>query len=201
MQYSKNIPRQATSNTRSSVTATGRSPSPNSSSLAPLNENEVKTAWQAIRYSVRCYLFVISSNQLILFLLLQVKFKIALCYSALREHREALQEVSIFHSPLFSSLLYSWMLLHPGKWKGRIIWIYVGWLGLTCGSFFCMMEDIWCKTWPLCCLQMEGIPSKARTLKMNLMLGKLYRISRNNRAAAVCYKECLRYAMPNYFAS
>jgi anaphase-promoting complex subunit 7 len=76
MQYSKNIPRQATSNTRSSVTATGRSPSPNSSSLAPLNENEVK-------------------------------FKIALCYSALREHREALQEVSIFHSPLFSSLLYS----------------------------------------------------------------------------------------------
>jgi anaphase-promoting complex subunit 7 len=39
---------------------------------------------------------------------------------------------------------------------------------------------------------MEGIPSKARTLKMNLMLGKLYRISRNNRAAAVCYKECLR---------
>ena len=42
-------------------------------------------------------------------------------------------------------------------------------------------------------LQMEGIPSKVRSLKMNLMLGKLYRISRNIRAAAICYKECLRY--------
>ncbi|OEL14052.1 Anaphase-promoting complex subunit 7 [Dichanthelium oligosanthes] len=60
-----------------------------------------------------------------------VKFKIALCHSALSEHREALQE-------------------------------------------------------------MEGIPSKVRTLKMNLMLGKLYRISRNSRSAVVCYKECLR---------
>uniref|UniRef100_A0A452Y075 Anaphase-promoting complex subunit 7 n=1 Tax=Aegilops tauschii subsp. strangulata TaxID=200361 RepID=A0A452Y075_AEGTS len=40
--------------------------------------------------------------------------------------------------------------------------------------------------------EMEGIPSKMRNLKMNLMLGKLYRISRNNRAAAICYKECLR---------
>ncbi|KAF7034012.1 hypothetical protein CFC21_045071 [Triticum aestivum] len=40
--------------------------------------------------------------------------------------------------------------------------------------------------------EMEGIPSKMRNLKMNLMLGKLYRISRNNRVAAICYKECLR---------
>ncbi|KAJ1261629.1 hypothetical protein BS78_09G045200 [Paspalum vaginatum] len=100
MQYSRNIPRQATSSTRSSVSATGRSPSPNSSNLLSFNENEVK-------------------------------FKIALCHSALCEHREALQE-------------------------------------------------------------MEGIPSKVRTLKMNLMLGKLYRISRNIRSAVVCYKECLR---------
>ncbi|KAL6608215.1 hypothetical protein ACP70R_041278 [Stipagrostis hirtigluma subsp. patula] len=100
MQYSRSIPRQAISNTRSSVSTTGRSPSPNSSNLLSFKENEVK-------------------------------FKIALCHSALREHREAVQE-------------------------------------------------------------MEGIPSKVRTLKMNLMLGKLYRISRNNRSAAVCYKECLR---------
>ncbi|CAL4902937.1 unnamed protein product [Urochloa decumbens] len=100
MQYSRSIPRQATSNIRSSVSTTGRSPSPNSSNLLSFNENEVK-------------------------------FKIALCHSALCEHREALQE-------------------------------------------------------------MEGIPSKVRTLKMNLMLGKLYRISRNSRSAAVCYKECLR---------
>lgn len=41
-------------------------------------------------------------------------------------------------------------------------------------------------------VQMEGIPSKARTLRMNLTMGKLYRISRNNRAASTCYKECLR---------
>ncbi|TKW24223.1 hypothetical protein SEVIR_3G038700v4 [Setaria viridis] len=100
MQYSRSIPRQATSSIRSSVSATGRSPSPNSSNLLSFNENEVK-------------------------------FKIALCHSALCEHREALQE-------------------------------------------------------------MEGIPSKVRTLKMNLMLGKLYRISRNSRSAVVCYKECLR---------
>lgn len=41
-------------------------------------------------------------------------------------------------------------------------------------------------------VQMEGIPSKARTLRMNLTMGKLYRISRNNRASSTCYKECLR---------
>ncbi|CAD5172316.1 unnamed protein product [Musa acuminata subsp. malaccensis] len=41
-------------------------------------------------------------------------------------------------------------------------------------------------------LQMEGIPPKARTLRMNLTLGKLYRISRHNRSAIACYKDCLR---------
>lgn len=40
--------------------------------------------------------------------------------------------------------------------------------------------------------QLEGIPSKARNMQMNLLMGKLYRNSRHNRAAAVCYKECLR---------
>ena len=44
MQYSRSIPRQATSNARSSVSATGRSPSPNSSNLLSFNENEV---WMA----------------------------------------------------------------------------------------------------------------------------------------------------------
>lgn len=58
-----------------------------------------------------------------------------------------------------------------------------------------MMRSMPC--WPICFLQMEGIPSKVRTLKMNMMLGKLYRISKNSRAAAVCYKECLRYGITN----
>ena len=39
---------------------------------------------------------------------------------------------------------------------------------------------------------MEGIPSKARNLQMNLLMGKLYRFARHNRAAIACYKECLR---------
>lgn len=39
---------------------------------------------------------------------------------------------------------------------------------------------------------MEGIPSKARNLQMNLLLGKLYRYARHNRAAIAYYKECLR---------
>ncbi|KAI3854796.1 hypothetical protein MKW92_043944 [Papaver armeniacum] len=42
-------------------------------------------------------------------------------------------------------------------------------------------------------VEMEGIPSKARTLRMNLTLAKLYRYSRHNRAAISCYKECLRH--------
>ncbi|KAG5628200.1 hypothetical protein H5410_013418 [Solanum commersonii] len=42
-------------------------------------------------------------------------------------------------------------------------------------------------------LEMEGIPSKARNLQMNLMMGKLYRNSRHTRAAITCYKECLRH--------
>ncbi|GJM94610.1 hypothetical protein PR202_ga11272 [Eleusine coracana subsp. coracana] len=61
MLCSRSIPKQAASNTRSSVSTTGRSPSPNSSNLLSFNENEVK-------------------------------FKIALCHSALCEHREALIE-------------------------------------------------------------------------------------------------------------
>ncbi|KAA8527481.1 hypothetical protein F0562_034804 [Nyssa sinensis] len=42
-------------------------------------------------------------------------------------------------------------------------------------------------------VEMEGIPSKARNLQMNLMMGKLYRNSKHTRAAIVCYKECLRH--------
>ncbi|XP_027121116.2 anaphase-promoting complex subunit 7-like isoform X1 [Coffea arabica] len=41
-------------------------------------------------------------------------------------------------------------------------------------------------------IEMEGIPSKAKTLQMSLMMGKLYRYTRHTRAAAACYKECLR---------
>lgn len=42
-------------------------------------------------------------------------------------------------------------------------------------------------------VEMEGIPNKARNLQMNLLMGKLYRNSRHNRAAMYCYKECLRH--------
>ncbi|XAR57116.1 hypothetical protein NMG60_11025146 [Bertholletia excelsa] len=42
-------------------------------------------------------------------------------------------------------------------------------------------------------VEMEGIPSKARNLQMNLMMGKLYRNSRHNRSAIACYRECLRH--------
>ncbi|XP_077232624.1 anaphase-promoting complex subunit 7-like isoform X3 [Tasmannia lanceolata] len=41
--------------------------------------------------------------------------------------------------------------------------------------------------------EMEGIPAKARTLRMNLMMGRLCRISRHNRVAIACYKDCLRH--------
>lgn len=41
--------------------------------------------------------------------------------------------------------------------------------------------------------EMEGIPSKAKNLPMHLMMGKLYRNTRHTRAAAACYKECLRH--------
>lgn len=41
-------------------------------------------------------------------------------------------------------------------------------------------------------VEMEGIPYKARSLHMNLTMGKLYRNSRHVRAATACYKECLR---------
>ncbi|KAJ4733772.1 Anaphase-promoting complex subunit 7 [Rhynchospora pubera] len=100
LQNCKSIPRQGGNSTRTSLSATTRSPSPSSFSISTINENEVK-------------------------------FKVALCLSTLNEHRSALFE-------------------------------------------------------------MESIPSKARTLRMNLTMGKLYRISRNNRSASTCYKECLR---------
>ncbi|CAL1397140.1 unnamed protein product [Linum trigynum] len=40
--------------------------------------------------------------------------------------------------------------------------------------------------------EMEGIPSKARTLQMSLLMAKLFRNSRHNRYAIACYRECLR---------
>ncbi|KAG7026293.1 Anaphase-promoting complex subunit 7 [Cucurbita argyrosperma subsp. argyrosperma] len=42
-------------------------------------------------------------------------------------------------------------------------------------------------------VEMEGIPSKARNLQMILLMGKLYRYARHNRAAIAYYKECLRH--------
>ncbi|GMN46471.1 hypothetical protein TIFTF001_015662 [Ficus carica] len=39
--------------------------------------------------------------------------------------------------------------------------------------------------------EMEQI-NKGRNLQMNILMGKLYRYSRNNRSAITCYKECLR---------
>ncbi|XP_020113752.1 anaphase-promoting complex subunit 7 isoform X2 [Ananas comosus] len=101
LQHCKSIPRQATSNSRNSLSTSSRSSSPNSLSVSTINDNEVK-------------------------------FKITLCHCSLNEHRAALVE-------------------------------------------------------------MEGIPLKARTLRMNLTLGKLYRVSRNNRASIACYKDCLRH--------
>ncbi|KAI5349569.1 PREDICTED: anaphase-promoting complex subunit [Prunus dulcis] len=41
--------------------------------------------------------------------------------------------------------------------------------------------------------EMDNIPSKVRNLQMNLLMGKLYRYSRQNRAAVSCFKECLRH--------
>ncbi|XP_042477035.1 anaphase-promoting complex subunit 7 isoform X1 [Macadamia integrifolia] len=100
LQHCKIIPKQ-NSSSRSSLSTSNRSSSPNSMNISAINENEVK-------------------------------FKITLCHCALSENRAALAE-------------------------------------------------------------MEGIPSKARTLRMNLTMGKLYRNSRHNRAAIACYKECLRH--------
>ncbi|OAE28546.1 hypothetical protein AXG93_2175s1290 [Marchantia polymorpha subsp. ruderalis] len=40
--------------------------------------------------------------------------------------------------------------------------------------------------------EMEGIPPKARNLKINLTLAKLYRSTGYDRAATAAYKECLR---------
>ncbi|XP_024528847.1 anaphase-promoting complex subunit 7 [Selaginella moellendorffii] len=40
--------------------------------------------------------------------------------------------------------------------------------------------------------EMEAIPSKARTLRINLTLAKLYRVTGYDRAAVASYRECLR---------
>jgi hypothetical protein len=45
---------------------------------------------------------------------------------------------------------------------------------------------------------MEGIPSKAKNLPMNLLLGKLYRIS-HGRAVVAIYKECLRFVKSIFY--
>jgi hypothetical protein len=44
-------------------------------------------------------------------------------------------------------------------------------------------------------LQIEGIPSKAKTLRINMTLAKLYRMTGYDRAATAAYKECLRFLL------
>ncbi|KAL3675041.1 hypothetical protein R1sor_024989 [Riccia sorocarpa] len=51
--------------------------------------------------------------------------------------------------------------------------------------------------------EMEGIPQKVRTLKINLTVAKLYRITGYDRAATSAYRECLRqcpYVLEAYIA-
>ncbi|KAL2642311.1 hypothetical protein R1flu_009898 [Riccia fluitans] len=51
--------------------------------------------------------------------------------------------------------------------------------------------------------EMEGIPQKVRTLKTNLTLAKLYRITGYDRAATSAFRECLRqcpYVLEAYIA-
>lgn len=48
--------------------------------------------------------------------LLQVKFKIALCHSALCEHREALQEVTCFFIYLCPIFLFNIILFYENRW-------------------------------------------------------------------------------------
>ncbi|XP_050371828.1 anaphase-promoting complex subunit 7 [Argentina anserina] len=40
--------------------------------------------------------------------------------------------------------------------------------------------------------EIDNIPGKMRSLQMNLLMGKLFRYSRQNRSAVSCFKECLR---------
>lgn len=67
MQFSRSIPRQAISNIRSSVSTTGRSPSPNSSNLLSFNENEVSIAEHDISTSSCNFFLVVCSRHLIQF--------------------------------------------------------------------------------------------------------------------------------------
>lgn len=152
-----------------------------------------------------------------------MKFKIASSHCALNENRAALLEVSIFMT-LYSSLsrvdivlkclvdTYLW-------WKGIMFFFSLisftdatdfvivsqhNWI-LTFTFTYVFIHLIWRKLvasieslFPIMS-QMEGIPSKARNLQMNLMMGKLYRSSRHTRAAVTCYKECLRSFMFWFF--
>lgn len=107
----------------------------------------------------------------------QVKFRIASSYCAVNESRVALVEV-LAKILLFS--LFCTLILFQSSWK--CIDVPVCWN-------YCFLWEIFNY---LLVSKMEGIPSKARTLQMNLLMGKLYRNSRHTRAAVACFKECLR---------
>jgi len=124
MQYSRSIPRQATSSTRSSVSATGRSPSPNSSNLLSFNENEVWMAEHGTLVFSCWYLFTsqLASTSFSFVVMLQVKFKIALCHSALCEHREALHEVTFFFVYLCLIFIFNLIILfYEYRWCDSIL--------------------------------------------------------------------------------
>jgi hypothetical protein len=128
-----------------------------------------------------------------------VKYKIGLCHLAVHDTRSALSEVLLYPSPL----VYTHPILSCNLTVLLVVlvaWCFVEILtGMKLYHFF----PLWF-AWQECLaliLQIEGIPSKAKTLRINMTLAKLYRMTGYDRAATAAYKECLRFLLLLHFFS
>lgn len=103
LQHCKIIPKQSMTSSRSTLSTSNRSSSPNSLNISAINENEV-VFLSCIYLCVRACMctfrpFIYIFNRMLLILcftnesIWQVKFKITLCYCALNDNRAALAEV------------------------------------------------------------------------------------------------------------
>ena len=111
----------------------------------------------------------------------QLKYKIGLCHLALHDTRAALSEVSRCASLLLNAIVSHSSLSILNQ---DVIYLVLRFICISLSNFSVLISASQ--------LQLEGIPSKARTLRINLTLAKLYRLTGYDRVATGSYRECLR---------
>ncbi|TQD80041.1 hypothetical protein C1H46_034414 [Malus baccata] len=183
LQLCKMISKTNAPATRSSLSST-RSSSPNLFNISGINENEVK-------FKIASSYFALGENGTALseVLLGDSLYREREFRRAIHMYKQALQlckMISKTNAPATRSSLSSTRSSSPNL--SNISGINENEVKFKiASSYFALGEN------GTALSEMDNIPSKSRNLPMNLLMGKLYRFSKQNRSAVSCFKECLRF--------